>query len=153
AWRVILGSIPRNMSLAPSSTMTASVPSGTDQSRRASPLEAVSPETPALVISTARPLVLSACSSFAGKASSADRPRPAVREPPNTPIRTGRSAAAVAGAHIATASASAISANVWTGTLQVPYDRGGAVLPATEGTQEQRNMHDTSPSGRSDPAI
>src|SRR5262249_40313961 len=151
AWRVILGAIPRNMSLAPSSTMTASVPSGTDQSRRASPLEAASPETPASVNSTAGPLVLCACSGFAGKAAWGRRPGATKR--PNTTIRTAGSAAAVAGAHIATASASAISANVWTGTLQVPYDRGGAVLPATEGTQEQRNMHDTSPSGRSDPAI
>ena len=33
--------------------MTASVPSGTDQSSRASPPAAVSPETPALLISTA----------------------------------------------------------------------------------------------------
>ena len=33
--------------------MTASVPSGTDQSSRARPPDAVSPETPALAISTA----------------------------------------------------------------------------------------------------
>ena len=56
--RVTLGSTPRSMSLAPSSRITASVPSGTDQSSRASPPEAVSPETPALTISTAMPLGL-----------------------------------------------------------------------------------------------
>src|SRR5499427_1983051 len=152
AWRVIFGSTPRSMSLAPSSTMTASVPSGIDQSRRASPLEAVSPETPALVTSTARPLALSACSSLAGKAWSAGSPRPAVSESPKATIRTCRSAAAAASGRIATASASA-SANVWTRALRLPYDRGSAVPPAIEGTKEQRNMHDTSPSGRTDPAI
>ena len=92
ASRVTFGSIPRSVSLAPSSTMTASVPSGTDQSRRASPPDAVSPETPALVISTARPLALSACSSLAGKAALAGKPSPAVRESPSATIRTGRSA-------------------------------------------------------------
>ena len=46
---VSFGSSPRKASLAPSSTITASVPSGTDQSRRPSPPEAVSPDTPALV--------------------------------------------------------------------------------------------------------
>src|SRR3989442_3820197 len=155
AWRVIFGSIPRSMSLAPSSTMTASVPSGIDQSRRASPLEAVSPETPALVTSTARPLALSACSSLAGKAWSAGSPRPAVSESPKATIRTGRSAAAAASGRIATASASAIatSANVWTRARRLPYDRGSPVPPAIEGTKEQRNMHDTLPSGRTDPAI
>src|SRR5215472_5031772 len=155
AWRVTFGSIPRSMSLAPSSTMTASVPSGTDQSRRASPLEAVSPETPALATSTARPLALSACSSLAGKVSSARRPRPAVSESPKTTIRTGRSVAAAADARIATASANIIatSANVWTRPRQLPYDRGSAGLPTSEGTKEQRNMHDTSASGRLDPAI
>src|SRR5215467_2645284 len=154
AWRVTFGSIPRSMSLAPSSTMTASVPSGTDQSRRASPLAAVSPETPALATSTARPLALSACSSLAGKVSSARRPRPAVSESPKTTIRTGRSVAA-AGARSATASANIIatSANVWTRPRQLPYDRGSAELPTSERIKEHRNMHDTSASGRLDPAI
>ena len=46
---VTFGSMPRSASLAPSSRITASVPSGTDQSRRPSPPEAVSPDTPALV--------------------------------------------------------------------------------------------------------
>ena len=68
ASRVTLGSTPRSMSLAPSSRITASVPSGTDQSSRASPPELVSPDTPALAISTARPLALSARSSWAGNA-------------------------------------------------------------------------------------
>src|SRR5438309_3946610 len=155
AWRVTFGLIPRSMSLAPSSTMTASVPSGTDQSRRASPLEAVSPETPALATSTARPLALSARSSLTEKVSSARRPRPAVSESPKTTIRTGRSFAAATDTRIATASASIIatSANIWTHPRQVPYDRGSADLPTNEGIKEQRNMHDTSASGRLDPAI
>src|SRR5438309_3531404 len=155
AWRVTFGLIPRSMSLAPSSTMTASVPSGTDQSRRASPLEAVSPETPALATSTARPLALSARSSLTEKVSSARRPRPAVSESPKTTIRTGRSFAAATDTRIATASPSIIatSANVWTHPRQVPYDRGSADLPTNEGIKEQRNMHDTSASGRLDPAI
>jgi hypothetical protein len=57
------------MSLAPSSTITASVPSGTDQSSRESPPDAVSPDTPALATCTLTPLARNACSSFAGKAS------------------------------------------------------------------------------------
>src|SRR5438128_3232649 len=155
AWRVTFGLIPRSMSLAPSSTMTASVPSGTDQSRRASPLEAVSPETPALATSTARPLALSARATLTEEVSSARRPRPAVRESPKTTIRTGRSFAAATDTRIATASPSIIatSANVWTHPRQVPYDRGSADLPTNEGIKEQRNMHDTSASGRLDPAI
>src|SRR5207302_238376 len=99
ARRVTLGSTPRNMSLAPSSTMTAAVPSGTDQSSRASPPDAVSPETPALTTSTAYPLALSAASSLAGKAALAGRPKPAVSESPSATIVTGGSAgAATAGA-------------------------------------------------------
>src|SRR5256886_8882783 len=131
------------MSLAPSSTMTASVPSGTDQSRRASPPEAVSPDTPALMTSTARPLALSARSSCAGKARSTGSPRPAVSESPKATIRTGRSAA---GARTGSASASAIatSANVWTRAPQLPYDRGNADRPASELTKEHQNMQDTS---------
>ena len=61
--------MPRSMSLAPSSRITASVPSGTDQSSRARPPELVSPDTPALAISTASPLALSARSSCTGKAA------------------------------------------------------------------------------------
>src|ERR687887_244163 len=150
ARRVMSGSKPRSMSLAPSSRMTASVPSGTDQSTRASPPEAVSPETPALTTSTARPLALSARSSCAGKARSAGSPRPAVSESPKATIRTGRSAA---GACTGSASASAImtSANVWTRAPQLPYDRGNAGQPASELSKEHQNMQDTS--GRAQPAI
>ena len=73
ASRVTLGSMPRSMSLAPSSRITASVPSGTDQSSRASPPVVVSPETPALATSTARPLALSARSSCTGNAAFAGK--------------------------------------------------------------------------------
>src|ERR1700716_2814468 len=154
AWRVTLGSIPRSVSLAPSSTMAASVPSGTDQSRRASPPDAVSPETPALVISTAMPLPLSAFSSLAGKAAFAGSPNPAVSESPSAPIRTGRSAPA-AGPVSATASASPATtmANTWTRADQPPYDRGSPCPASTAGITEHRNMHDTSRSGRTGPAI
>jgi hypothetical protein len=48
--RVVFGLSPRKASLAPSSRITASTPSPTDQSSRASPPEAVSPETPAFSI-------------------------------------------------------------------------------------------------------
>src|SRR6266511_2244490 len=157
ALRVSFGSTPRSMSLAPSSTMTASVPGGTDQSRRASPPEAVSPETPALAISTARPLALSAVSSLAGKAALAGRPKPAVSESPRATIRTGRSAAA-AGNPItaaATMAAARARATIWTGAAKVPYERGEAGPAACNpGNNDRRNdgMHDTSGS-RPAPAI
>src|SRR6266446_2574246 len=155
AWRVSWGSMPRSMSLAPSSRMTASVPSGTDQSRRASPPEAVSPDTPALVTSTARPLALRARSSFAGKAPSAGRPKPAVSESPNATIRTGRSAAAAAGARAGSASANAVasSATAWTGAAQLAYDRSNAGRPRIKGSNEQRNMQDASGSEHEQLAI
>ncbi len=54
--RVTAGSVPRRASLAPSSRITAWVPSGTDQSSRSRPPELVSPDTPALTMSTAIPL-------------------------------------------------------------------------------------------------
>ena len=60
AARVTAGSMPRKASLAPSSTITASVPSGTDQSSRSRPPELVSPDTPALIMSTAIPLAFKA---------------------------------------------------------------------------------------------
>ena len=44
-------------------------------------------------------------------------------------------------------------ANVWTRAAQVPYDRGNAGPLATEGRKEQRNMQDTSGSGRAEPAV
>ena len=51
------GSSPRSASLAPSSTITACVPSGIDQSSRSRPPEVVSPETPALIDVDVRSLV------------------------------------------------------------------------------------------------
>src|SRR5690349_7636545 len=44
-------------------------------------------------------------------------------------------------------------ANVWTDAAQLPYDRGNAGPPATEGSKEQHNMQDTSRSGRAEPAV
>ena len=52
AFFVASGLRPRSMSFAPSSTMSASVASGTDQSKRARPSAAVSPETPAFATAT-----------------------------------------------------------------------------------------------------
>src|SRR5262245_49501081 len=154
ARRVMSGSKPRSMSLAPSSTMTASVPSGTDQSSRARPPVAVSPETPALLISAAMPLALSARSSLAGNASLAARPSPAVSESPKATIRTGRSAAAAeAGGAAASASVATISANVWTSSVKLPYDRGDVGPVASAPSKEQRNMHDTSGLERAGEAI
>ena len=57
---VTAGSMPRSMSLAPSSRITASVPSGIDQSSRSRPPEVVSPDTPAFIMSTFIPLDSSA---------------------------------------------------------------------------------------------
>src|SRR6266849_3490744 len=89
AARVTLGSVPRRASLAPSSRITASVPSGTDQSSRSRPPELVSPETPALIISTSIPLIFKDCFSRAGNAAEAERPSPALSESPNTTILIG----------------------------------------------------------------
>src|SRR4051794_20404589 len=122
--RVAFGSAPRSASLAPSSRITASVPSGTDQSSRARPPAAVSPDTPAFAMSTARPLALSARASFAGRASCAASPNPALSESPSTTMRTGRSCAK-AGMDAIAASASAVArrrAN-WTARGRFPYDR------------------------------
>ena len=60
AARVTAGSVPRRASLAPSSTITPSVPSGTDQSSRSRPPELVSPDTPALIDVDRYPLVFKA---------------------------------------------------------------------------------------------
>ena len=49
--------------------MTSCVPSGTDQSSRDSPPLVVSPDTPALITSTSRPLAFSAACSFSVKPS------------------------------------------------------------------------------------
>jgi hypothetical protein len=123
---VSFGSSPRKASLAPNSTITASVPSGTDQSRRPSPLEAVSPDTPALAMFAAMPLAFSACASLAGKAASAGRPKPALSESPSTTIFTGRSSAARApiGASPQTNVTRASTARRWTRVANLPYERG-----------------------------
>ena len=87
--RVTAGSVPRSASLAPSSRITASVPSGIDQSSRSRPPEAVSPDTPALIISTFIPLVSKDFCKRAGNAAGADRPSPALSESPRTTILIG----------------------------------------------------------------
>src|SRR3954447_19219476 len=86
AARVTAGAVPRMASLAPSSRITASVPSGTDQSSRSRPPEVVSPDTPALIISTFIPLASKAFCRRKGNAAEADRPSPALRESPRTTI-------------------------------------------------------------------
>src|SRR4051794_12299735 len=96
ALRGILGSMPRSASLAPSSTMTASVPSGTDQSSRSSPPDVVSPDTPALTISTFTPCSFRAFCKRTGNAASPGRPCPAVRESPRTTSLIGLFAGACA---------------------------------------------------------
>ena len=97
AARVTLGSMPRSASLAPSSRITASVPSGTDQSSRSRPPEVVSPDTPALIMSTSIPLAFKAFCSRAGNAAESERPRPALKESPSTTILIGFAACADAG--------------------------------------------------------
>src|SRR6185437_8142699 len=135
ASRVTCGFSPRSMSLAPSSRITASVPCGTDQSSRASPSAAVSPDTPALAISAATPSAASAACSRGTKPSFAGRPRPAVSESPSATILTGVSApagcAAVA-ATKATLQAASTPAN-WTSTRRHPYEE------RTEGPGERMN--------------
>src|SRR6266700_4857278 len=91
AARVIAGSMPRKASLAPSSTMTAWVPTGTDQSSRSRPPELVSPETPALTMSTSIPVSFNAFCRRAGNAAAPGRPRPALSESPSTTILIGLS--------------------------------------------------------------
>src|SRR4051812_6360346 len=96
AARGTLGSMPRSASLAPSSRMTAVVPSGTDQSIRASPAEVVSPDTPALIMSTSIPLSFSAFCSRTGNAALAGSSYPALSESPSTTTLTGLPAGACA---------------------------------------------------------
>src|SRR6476469_762141 len=120
---VVFGSTPRKASLAPSSRITASASSGTDQSSRPSPPAAVSPDTPALTIATAWPLALSAASTLAGKAAPAGKPRPAVSESPKATILSTRSAAC-AGAPSRTNNPIRTSAKRWTKTAEFPYERG-----------------------------
>src|SRR5258708_2688513 len=98
AARGILGLIPRSASLAPSSTITASVPSATDQSSRPRPPEVVSPDTPALVMSTAIPLSFRAFCNRTGNAAVAGRPYPALSESPSTTSLIGLLAGACADA-------------------------------------------------------
>src|SRR6266436_1389583 len=133
AARVTLGSVPRRASLAPSSRITASVPGGIDQSSRSRPPELVSPETPALIISTSIPLIFKDCFSRAGNAAEAERPRPALSESPNTTILIGLpapTAGACANAALAPISAipnTSMCANIRpclsTSLTEVPYDR------------------------------
>src|SRR5579883_913294 len=133
AWRVILGSIPRSASLAPSSTITPSVPSGTDQSSRSRPPDAVSPDTPALLISTSSPLSFKAFCSRAGNAAGPGRPRPALKESPKTTSLIGLvspagAACANAGdtviiATINTTMCRKFSRRLSTPADEVPYDR------------------------------
>src|SRR6185312_9789760 len=131
AARVTPGSVPRSASLAPSSRMTASVPSGTDQSSRSRPPELVSPDTPALPIFTSIPLFFNAFSSRSGKAASAGRPSPALSESPRTTMLTGFAAA------VARTDTAVVADNASTNTImctnirrlpstavkEVPYDR------------------------------
>ena len=126
ASRVTFGSMPRSMSLAPSSRITASVPSGTDQSSRARPPELVSPETPALATSTASPLALSARSSCTGKAALAVEliaggQRIAERHHLDGPFGRARRAQHPRSGHNAIASA---AASRWTLWPSFPYERG-----------------------------
>src|SRR5512139_391425 len=122
---VIFGSRPRRASFAPSSRMTASVPSGTDQSRRPSPPDAVSPDTPAFVIVAGIPFALRARASFAGNVSSAGKPKPALSESPRTTTRTGLSAAFDAAAGIIQQNnvSSSQAARRWTRAGFLPYER------------------------------
>src|SRR5262249_48816359 len=148
------GAMPIRMSLAPRSTITASVPSGRDQSGRGSPRDAVPPGTPALTTSASRPASLSARSSFAGKAASAGSPKPAVRESPSATTRTVRSVAASEHAQVnANTSASTGAAKRWTRARAPSYDERCAERIAVESGDERRNMQDTSRSGWADAAI
>src|SRR5665213_3467623 len=130
---VSAGSSPRRASLAPSSRITASVLSGTDQSSRSRPPELVSPETPALMMSTAKPLDRKDFSSRCGNAAGAGRPRPALSESPNTTILIGfgpamaavcANAVPVISVTIANTSMCAdIHDRLSTAPVEVPYDR------------------------------
>src|ERR1700694_24496 len=133
AARVTAGSVPRKASLAPSSTITACVPWGTDQSSRSRPPELVSPETPALIMSTAIPLAFNAFCSFAGNASGPARPKPALSESPSTTILIGLGSIAAevsaktgSTAIIASPNTSIctnIAVRLSTAPPEVPYDR------------------------------
>ena len=90
----------------------------------------MSPETPALTISASMPLLLSARASFAGNASDAGRPKPAVSESPSATIltgrscgRRGRSASHRERRRKRTRTATNFDAD-WTFRTQFPYDDG-----------------------------
>src|SRR3954464_5545981 len=133
AARVTAGSVPRRASLAPSSRITASVPSGTDQSSRSRPPEVVSPDTPALIISTFIPLACNAFCRRAGNAAVAGRPSPALRESPRTTILTGftwgvagacaKTVCVVIKAIINTSMCTNIPIRPSTPAAELPYDR------------------------------
>src|SRR5206468_3503286 len=85
--------------------------------------DAVSPETPALTISTAWPLALRARSSRAGNASAADSPRPAVSESPSATILTIRSVARTGPASPSSSSPVQHPAAMrWTQRQRFPYE-------------------------------
>src|SRR2546421_7483694 len=131
--RVTWGSVPRRASLAPSSRMTASVPSGTDQSSRSRPPEAVSPDTPALIMSTFIPLVSKDFCKRIGNAAGPDRPRPALSESPRTTILIGFAGAAgevcadamsaVIKPKLNTSMCTSSPSGPSTAPAEVPYDR------------------------------
>src|SRR5277367_3836789 len=125
AARVTAGSVPRRASLAPSSTITASVPAGTDQSSRSRPPEEVSPDTPALIMSTSIPLSFKAFCRRAGNAAGPGRPSPALKESPSTTILTGcaNTGPAVSKAAINTTMCMNNRVRLSTATREVPYDR------------------------------
>ncbi len=123
---VTFGSRPRKASLAPSSRMTASVPSGTDQSRRLSPPEAVSPETPAFTIVAATPFASSAVRALpemhpplAGQSRPSMNPRGRPHEPA-CPPRLWPQRAQIHKNNVS----SSRYARRWTRTGFLPYERG-----------------------------
>src|SRR5208282_6289025 len=142
ASRATCGLIPRSMSLAPSSRMTASVPGGTDQSRRASPSVAVSPETPAFSISAAIPLSATAARRRGTNPSWAGRPKPAVSESPNATTLSGSAAVAeVTAVPASNATLQTTARAIWSKVLRYPYDRASI---EREGQGSVRTMNDTS---------
>src|SRR5260370_6436559 len=131
--------------------MTASVPSGTDQSSRANPRAVVSPDTPAFTPLTANPLAPSARCSCAGNASLAARPYPAVSESPNATILTMRSAAH---GYVVTSATPAPRTHrrmteashppIFIRPQDFPYDRGGLAEPHHAKSRSGNPMDDTS---------
>ena len=85
------------MSLAPSSTITASVPSGTDQSSRASPSDGGIAGDAGIVDFGIDALAATAACRRGTKPSLAGRPKPAVSESPSATIWSGRLGPGAAG--------------------------------------------------------